>query len=481
MNLFLLLAIMIGTALEPVPLADPARLGTRMLAVALGILFVGLMAAAFALTTIRGVERGGFTRARLLTRYRRQQWFIEAASLLVYAVIIHRIQWGSMIGMCCAWADWPVIRELLLLTPYLCMSALALVGSVWVEHWARRGAPERTWTKVYSFQWRHRHGILLASLMVSMALKGVATWWFPGLESNAWASLAFLGVMVMTLMVIAPLILRNVWRAVPMATGPARRALESLGRSLGFRYANILVWRTEHSMANAAVTGLVPQLRYVLFSDVLVEQLTPAELAAVFGHEVGHIRHHHLAYYFAFVVGSILAISLFSGFVEQSLLALLDPSFARAARSVFGYVPLEVLLLIPYFAFVFGHLSRRLERQADLFGARAASRAVLDLEHEMGLADRRGAPSGSLPLLADGIRIFIDALVKVANLNGVPMGTWSWRHGSIEQRIRFLEQVQADPSLATRTDRQVLLLRVALAAILAAGIAWLAPGARWGL
>ena len=58
-------------------------------------------------------------------------------------------------------------------------------------------------------------------------------------------------------------------------------------------------------MVNACVTGILPVSGYVLLSDALIEALTPHEIAAVFGHEIGHIAHRHLLYFGFFFMGSL--------------------------------------------------------------------------------------------------------------------------------------------------------------------------------
>ncbi len=58
-------------------------------------------------------------------------------------------------------------------------------------------------------------------------------------------------------------------------------------------------------MVNACVTGILPGFRYVLLTDALIDSLTPHEIAAVFGHEIGHIAHRHLLYFGFFFMGSL--------------------------------------------------------------------------------------------------------------------------------------------------------------------------------
>ena len=86
------------------------------------------------------------------------------------------------------------------------------------------------------------------------------------------------------------------------ASGGGGVFLESMAlcRRVGMRYRDILLWRTQNNMGNAAVMGLVPQVRYILLSDLLLETMTESQIEAVFAHELGHIVHRHMAWYIVF-------------------------------------------------------------------------------------------------------------------------------------------------------------------------------------
>ena len=100
--------------------------------------------------------------------------------------------------------------------------------------------------------------------------------------------------MGLLVLVLSPLFVRLAWPTRPLPPGPLRDRLERLARRFGFRCTDILVWDTGQVMVNAGVTGALPWFRYVLLTDALIESLSPLEIAAVFGHEIGHIAHRHL-------------------------------------------------------------------------------------------------------------------------------------------------------------------------------------------
>ncbi len=273
--------------------------------------------------------------------------------------------------------------------------------------------------------------------------------------------LAALAILTMaSAFLLLPLLLRIFLGLKPLPQGPLREQLESTAKRLGFRFSNILVWSTRHQIANALVTGFVPWMRYVILTDRLIDELTPEEIEAVFGHEVGHIRHRHLFFYLAFFVASFILLGLIwenaAEWVRTArpLEAVQDwvaenydeDAIEEFLGTVSGF--LKLMLMAAYTLFVFGYLSRRCERQADLYGANTVSTEV-----------------------------FINALEKVADINGIPRegsGNWlvSWQHPSIRQRIDFLRGMQDRPSAVARFHRSLLAIQLACYAALG-GLLWL--------
>src|SRR5947208_8027930 len=86
--------------------------------------------------------------------------------------------------------------------------------------------------------------------------------------------------------------------------------MDARARPLRFRGSDLLLWDTHGGVANAMVAGPLPWVRYVFLSDRLLEGLTPDEVEAVFGHEVGHVRHGHLLYYMAFLFLSLTLLAV---------------------------------------------------------------------------------------------------------------------------------------------------------------------------
>src|SRR5205807_2026386 len=115
----------------------------------------------------------------------------------------------------------------------------------------------------------------------------------------------------------------------------------------------------------------LPWLRYVFLSDRLLDDLTPDEVEAVFGHEVGHVRHGHLLYYALFLSLSLAVLGLGWELGDLLLTAGTETAVTHSTDGdAWSMVP-QVLLAGAYVFMAFGFLSRRCERQADVYGCRA--------------------------------------------------------------------------------------------------------------
>jgi Zn-dependent protease with chaperone function len=265
-----------------------------------------------------------------------------------------------------------------------------------------------------------------------------------------------------------PLLLRLVLGLQPMPDGPLRDRLLCSTRALGAPCTNIFVWKTRGNIANAMILGILPWLRYIIYTDHLLDNMTPEEVEAVFGHELGHVKHRHMLFYMCFLLMSVLAMCvafILGQKLLQGALEWLQIDLGNASASLGDqWMQLPPLVLIGAYIFiVFGFVSRRCESQADIYGCRAVSCSNRHCQgHEEGTT-----PIGSADCLCPtGISIFISALEKVASLNGIsrdrPGWLHSWSHGTIADRIDFLENVSRDLKVERRFQRRVALVKVGM-------------------
>jgi len=274
----------------------------------------------------------------------------------------------------------------------------------------------------------------------------------------------------------------------PLPPGPARDRLHATAARLRVRFTRILLWPTRGLMVNALVLGVVPQARYVIFTDRLLGALNPAELDAVLGHEAGHVRHGHLWLYLAFLVLSSAFLAALGAAAEQAFAAR-HWSLPAEYDWALGVLPLAAMGL--WLFVVFGWLSRACERQADVFGARAGSCAdpyCLGHDATTPLVERgRGlCRTGAANMMAA-----LDRVGESAGLDRPGRGpraslrrraqSWlrAWQHGPMSHRIEFLMRLADDPALGDRSDRAALLAKAGLMAALAAGLGGLSLVVDW--
>jgi len=312
------------------------------------------------------------------------------------------------------------------------------------------------WTRrsYVGFHARQSLALVVAPMTLLIVSQGLARQ-FPSLRHDENFPFAAFGMLI-AVYISLPWVLRIVLGLRPLPPGPLRDRLIAAARRLRFRFSDILIWDTHSGVANAMVVGILPLPRYVVFSDRLVSGMSEEELEAVFGHEVGHVKHHHMACYLGFLSVSLIVLALVWRIVAGAIVEAI-PELEAVLAPTFDGAELPLLPLIGLYIFVvFGFLSRRCERQADIYGCRAVSCGRTNcLDHD--------APVPLLPegrgLCATGIRVFIQALEKVARLNGIsrskPGWLQSWQHSTIARRVEFLQNMLTDPAVEPRFQRRV--------------------------
>jgi len=221
-------------------------------------------------------------------------------------------------------------------------------------------------------------------------------------------------------------------------------------------------------ITNAAVMGFWGPLRYLLITDALMEEMSPDELAAVFAHEVGHVSGRHLPYYGLFIIGLNLVIHDCLELLIGRLSLLPDGPAAEG---------LQVGLLVAAFLGLFGWISRRFERDADV-------RAILHSGCPEGhcqpgcpLYDLRQAEQGQNPggnprdrLCPPAVRCFVGALTRIGSLNAIPRRARSWRHSSIASRTELLYRLACEPGGLHRFQRLIRLVKLCIWTAVIAGV-----------
>jgi STE24 endopeptidase len=470
---FLLLLALTLTSLQHDWPEPPAAIGRRG-AAALTITVVALFAAAawLAARVWRSQLVGDpDSRSRVVRRYASfRRWHVYTL-LLAYLLLVCFGGWGWTIRNTLDLGDVVIPGiDLVLMSPLVFGLALSWAGYHALERAIAQSGmmppaepfPGR-WAYV-ALQTRQNFLLVAPPLLLMIVQQALFLAW-PGLQREPlW--LPAIGFLLLVAMYAGiPGLLRLLLGLKPLPDGPLRDRLLSTAKRLSFGFNDILVWNTRNCVVNAMVTGPLPWLRYVVLTDRLIVELTPDEVEAVFGHEVGHIKHHHLLFYFGFLMASMVAVvslcnvlaDAVSGSAVGAWLAENLPTLAAWLRTyeLLSMVPL-LMFLAAYVFVVFGFLSRRCERQADIFGCRTVS-----------------------------VPVFVEALEKVGRLNGIsrerPGWLMSWQHSTIARRVEFLEKMHVDPRLESLFQRRVALVKWGMVLCLAAALIALGPDNVWAV
>lgn len=392
---------------------------------------------------------------------------LTVVSLGIYAWIIHSVGWSRLVRINWGLGDLVLIDDLLIFLPYMLIQLSVWWGSFFAERALqvnREGHPVGGLRHYLILRSRQSIGLVLPVILLYVIRRELVDRLWPGSEDNSLVELIEIATLGTLVLVMSPLFVRFALPTYRLPDGPLRRRLQRIADRVGFKFTDILVWDTGQLTVNACVTGIVPGFRYVLLSDALIDSLPPLETAAVFGHEIGHVAHRHLLYFAFFFMGSLGLLSLLGELISTAdpvikQLAAFTPWQPSFVAELFEGSGLLIVIGL-YFWLVFGQISRRFEREADIFGGKVVSCSLSDCPTPHGDPDDdrviRTGPARVPQLLCPvGIRIFADALANVARCNGLDQNGRSWRHGSIAHRIAFIRGLERHPERERSFDARL--------------------------
>ena len=206
----------------------------------------------------------------------------------------------------------------------------------------------------------------------------------------------------------APAFLRGIWATHSLQAGEVRDRIELLASRENIKYRDVSIWNMEGGkIANAGVAGLLPRSRYVFLTDSLLDNFTADEIETIVAHEFGHIKYRHVLSYLIFSFGYLA----FYGFLYIRFIPVIEELNISNALIAFLGALMTIFAFYTYFIFIFRYLSRKFERQADLYAV-----------------DTTGKPE-----------VFKSALIRLAAINYIP-----------HQIPRLIELIRTHPSVYYR-------------------------------
>ena len=462
-------------------LADPGQIIAAVATATLLPAAVGLLVTRRVLGTL---ERCPDVPSRGQATFGRGMVVLQALLAVCHGGVFAFTDWRLLCDRTPVVGAWPLVPDMLALVPFLLSIVLVwlavypadrAVRQIALEVYLFRGRPVRpVWPLVQYVLYNLRHQVLfiLVPMLLIVAADDLALRYRKAIlriVGVPHADELLVGLAALLVAVVTPEILRHIWVTQRLPDGPLRDRLVRLAGKLRLRCRDILVWRSGGMIVNAAVMGVVAPLRYVLITDGMLEQMDDTKIEAVFGHEAGHIKRHHILFFllFAFISGCI--VTIFS--LRTQDLARRDHAAYQVLLAVL------TLALAVKWGLIFGWISRRFERQADMFGVRTLALSGLPCALPCVVhtpAENPGGPPAPSALCSTAAHIFADALHEVAVLNGIRPEARSWRHSSIAHRSRFLQDLAQNPRRAARVERVALAVKAGIFATALAGGVWAA-------
>jgi len=352
--------------------------------------------------------------------------------LAFYFIILTPFNWFSVSEIIAPPGRVIFVHFLLKLAPFL----LLLLLSWLIYYLIERLFSFRMWTlgQYLSFQIRQAAVIVVPLLALNFVFEAFERFQMIQEYITLYPELMIASFVPMMAAVytLIPILARFLWTVETFPKGYLRGRLEVLCKKSGVRIRDILLWHTGRaSIINAAVLGLFGRFRYVIITDGLLRHLSDSEVEAVFGHELGHAKHHHIAIYASFLI----LISYMTMFIMM---------FAGTGNGIVDSITQLVLTFGIFIGLVFGFISRRFERQADMFGCKVVGDTM----------------------------VFVNALEKVALHSGNVRSLRSWMHSSVEKRVKFLINSMYYPAIGEQFQMRARLMATGIISVFVVCILW---------
>lgn len=210
---------------------------------------------------------------------------------------------------------------------------------------------------------------ILLGLMILIFNHFENSWWF-------FLGVAYIAVSLL-ISIIYPLFIAPLFnKFTPLPEGELKTRLESLLQKCGFKSSGLYVMdaskRSNHS--NAYFTGFGKSKRVVLY-DTLISQLSPEEIEAVLGHELGHFKKKHIVKKMCTMI-PIIIVMLYFAFVLSRTPSVFEAFGFDFSTGSWGEIPQFIGLFL--LSLIFGgygiftkafsnYFSRKDEFEADSF------------------------------------------------------------------------------------------------------------------
>ena len=397
-----------------VPGQGEARAVNPVLAILLLAAFTlmpGLLSYFFGRRAIKRLASDRDRRIRQLQNSRRYTLFFGVVVLAGFVIEVYCLQLPLLVNRAFAFLKFENIRMLMSITPLVIAILLTRLAIFELDRQVRN----TSWTRRKFLALNLKLMIFpLSPFIICLAIGDIIDHSPISVKilfiAHSYIYWVIMLAIVVSIYLKAPFFIRRIWATRPLPAGEIRDRIEFLARRENIKYRDVLVWDTTGgNIANAGMAGLLPGSRYIFLTDSLLSNFTVDEIETVVAHEFGHIKYGHMLAYLAFSLGYLVLYVL----LYIRLLPVMEKLHLGTISIAFLGAAATLLAFFTYFVFIFRLLSRRFERQADLYAV-----------------DSTGKPE-----------VFRSALLRLAAVNYTP------------RRVpRLIELVHTHPSVFRRLE-----------------------------
>jgi Zn-dependent protease with chaperone function len=431
-----------------------------------GIGLLVWLSSVFTVATVRALRHDFPGRTQHLRAFGAWRRFCLTLWLGLVLAVQCILQWPQIVRANWRLGETVLLDELLILGPVVIPLLLMWAVEFELDWSIRTGGRHERWrlrltdrAALVATEARHHLVLVLVPVLLLLATRDIAERWLPQLAAGHDAWLVYIAPMLAILLGF-PWILRIACNTQRLPNGPLRQRLESHARRWRVGLRDILVWHTQARLVNAAATGLFPRFRYVFLTDGLLASLDERQIEAVFAHEAGHARLHHVGRRLLTVLLPVMLWQA-AGCWQADMPATGVGQFAR---------PTAWLDMIPaaapgvaiglYILITLGWYSRLLEHQADLWACCRLGESQAEQD--------AGSVAGD-----DAVAAYVSALERMAATGVGGRRQISWLHPSPRARIDFLLSNARNPRRIQSFQRRVRMADILL--VLAAAAPLLLP------
>ena len=451
MNLLIGLVILLCLACSELHAAEAANdLWNRLVFVALVTLSVPGLALVQTMIVSRRIRNSELKFDQHDSMLRRLSVCHSAVWLIASLAIVWAVRWQDVVRGNWNLDQWPVLDEAIILAPIV-LSLVASWAIFYQIQYAIVGADKsqsvtcsqrpklkhklsQSRSAFVSIRFRVYFLMVLVPVAMAVLAKDIGPWvgTLPTYLQGA--------IYVVTLLLMAggfPFLLTWIWKTGRIQNAALKSELLETCELHKLRVHDVRVWNTDNQIVNALVAGIIPRLRLILLSDVLIKRFPKRELLAILRHEAGHLRLWHLPSRIGFAVLPLLALAI-DEHNAHGVIVMIESTLTEIGLPVWTGIAFLIASYAVYAYYGLSWLSHQMEFEADIYACQETPQSLASAQSRT-----------SIEYACD----MSDALLRLAAVNPEQIEKHSLLHPSIGSRLRMIHAIGLDPQRANAFSR----------------------------